>query len=61
MRERAKYTQFNAGGLGLLRRTSAGLTGMCKDSVFTCLEADNNSKITGVNAEKHHTLASIKK
>lgn len=41
--------------------TLAGLTGVCKDSAFTCLEADNNSKIVGVNAEKHHALEKIKK
>lgn len=41
--------------------TSAGLIGVCKDSAFTRLEADNNSKIIGVNAEKHHALERIKK
>lgn len=34
---------------------------MSKDSAFTRLEADNNSKIIGVNTEKHHALERIKK
>lgn len=47
--------------IGVTRVNLVGVPGVCKDSVYTCLQADNSSKITGVSAEKHCSLERIKK